>query len=152
MAGSTNHQLDTTLTDVTCNRSPQSSPDTDTRKEGGIATVGAVASFSAFFAAAACCVLPAALAAFGVGAGLSSSLSAFVPFRWPLMIAAALAVAVGWALYIRRRKQCLQDASCMRSPPTKATFVLLCAATAFLALSAILPQFEAQIMRAIGPT
>lgn len=143
--------METTLTNVINTRSPPSGGESDVGKEGGIATVGAVAGFSAFFAAAACCVLPAALAAFGVGAGLSSSLSAFVPFRWPLMIAAALAVAVGWALYIRRRNQCSRDASCTRSPPTRATFILLCAATAFLALSAVLPHFEAQIMRAIQP-
>ena len=139
------------MTDLTTTRSPLPSGDADTGREGSIATVGVVAGFSAFFAAAACCVLPAALAAFGVGAGLSSSLSAFVPFRWPFMIAAALAVAVGWVLYNRRRNQCRQDASCTRSPPTKATFILLSTATAFIALSAILPHFEAQIMRAIGP-
>lgn len=139
------------MTDVTTSRSLLSSDEASPGNEGGVATVGVVAGASAFFAAAACCVLPAALAAFGVGAGLSSSLSAFVPFRWPLMIAAAVAVAVGWVLYIRRRNECRRDVSCTRSPPTKATFILLCAATVLIALSAILPHFEAQIMRAIGP-
>lgn len=128
------------------------SGDGGTGQEGGLATVGAVAGFGAFFAAAACCVLPAALAALGLGAGLSSSFSAFVPFRWPLMVAAGLAVAIGWALYIRRRNQCRRDASCTRSPPARTTLVLLCTATGFIALSAILPHFEAQIMKAIGPT
>ncbi len=139
------------MTDVTTSHLPLPGDETSPGKEGGVATVGVVAGASAFFAAAACCVLPAALAAFGVGAGLSSSLSAFVPFRWPLMIAAAVAVAVGWALYIRRRNECRRDASCARSPPTKATFILLSMATAFIALSAILPHFEVQIMKAIGP-
>ena len=139
------------MTDVTTSHSPLVGDEPSPGKEGGVATVGVVAGVSAFFAAAACCVLPAALAAFGVGAGLSSSFSAFVPFRWPLMIVAALAVAVGWVLYIRRLNECLRDASCTRSPPTKATFILLSMATAFIALSAILPHFEAQIMKAIGP-
>ena len=139
------------MTDLTTSRSPHPSEDVREGKEGGVATIGAVAGFSAFFTAAACCVLPAALAAFGVGAGLSSSLSAFVPFRWPLMMAAALAVVVGWGLYFRPRNQCREDESCMRSPPTKATFILLCVATVFIALSGILPYFEGQIMRAIGP-
>lgn len=139
------------MTDATISRAPLSTEDAGPGKEGGVATVGVVAGASAFFAAAACCVLPAALAAFGVGAGLSSTLSAFVPFRWPLMIAAALAVAIGWVLYLRRRGQCARDASCTRSPPTKATFILLCTATAFIALSALLPYFEGEIMRAIGP-
>ena len=139
------------MTDVITSHLPLPGDEASHGKEGGVATVGVVAGVSAFFAAAACCVLPAALAAFGVGAGLSGSLSAFVPFRWPLMIVAALAVAVGWVLYIRRRNDCRRDASCTRSPPTKATFIMLSLATAFIALSAILPQFEAQIMRAIGP-
>lgn len=139
------------MTDVTTSRSLLPGDEASPGKEGGVATVGVVAGVSAFFAAAACCVLPAALAAFGVGAGLSSSLSAFVPFRWPLMIAAAVAVAVGWVLYIRRRNECRRDASCTRSPPTKATLILLSTATVFIALSAILPHYEAQIMRAIGP-
>ena len=139
------------MTDATVSPAPLSAGHAETGKEGGVATVGVVAGASAFFAAAACCVLPAALAAFGVGAGLSSSLSDFVPFRWPLMIAAALAVAVGWVLYIRRRNECRRDASCPRSPPTRATFILLCVATVFIALSAILPYFEGEIMRAIGP-
>lgn len=136
---------------MTTTGSPLPGEDASTGKVGGVATLGALAGFGAFLAASACCVLPAALAAFGVGAGLSSSLSAFVPFRWPLMIAAGLAVAVGWLLYIRRRNQCRLDTACTRSPPTKATFVLLCATTAFIALSAILPHVEAQIMKAIGP-
>lgn len=139
------------MTDSTTNRSPLMGEDAEAGKEGGVATLGAVAGFSAFFAAAACCVLPAALAALGVGAGLSSLLSAFVPFRWPLMIMAALAVVAGWVLYVRRRNRCRRDASCTRSPPTKATFILLCVATAFIALSAILPLFEGEIMSAIGP-
>lgn len=139
------------MSEMTSPLPPRVSGDANASKEGGVATLGAVASFGAFFAAAACCVLPAALAAFGVGAGLSSSLAAFVPFRWPLMISAGLAVAVGWVLYARRRNQCSRDASSTRSPPTTATFLLLCAATALIGLSAFLPQFEAQIMRALGP-
>lgn len=139
------------MSEMTRGPFPLTSGEGDTGKEGGLATVGAVAGFGAFFAAAACCILPAGLAAVGLGAGLSSSFSAFVPFRWPLMVAAGLAVAIGWALYIRRRNQCRRDPACTRSNPTRATVALLCTATAFIALSAILPQFEAQIMRAIGP-
>ncbi len=82
------------MTDVTTRRLPLPGDEASPGKESGAATVGVMAGISAFFAAAACCVLPAALAAFGVGAGLSSSLSAFVPFRLPLMILATLAVAV----------------------------------------------------------
>lgn len=138
------------MTDQTFRGSPPTPRDAGNGKEGGVAALGAVASFSAVFAAAACCVLPAALAAFGVGAGLSSSFSALVPFHLPLTIAAMVAVALGWIFYVRRRNLCLSDASCTRAPPTKATFIMLCIATVFVALSAIWPQIEAPLMQAIG--
>ena len=138
------------MTNNTFSGSPPTPRDAGNGKEGGVAALGAVASFGAVFAAAACCVLPAALAALGVGAGLSSSFSALVPFHWPLTIAAVAAVAVGWVFYVRRRKLCLSDATCTRAPPTKATFMMLSVATAFVALSAVWPYIEAPLTRAIG--
>jgi mercuric ion transport protein len=88
-----------------------------------VAAVGAAAGFAALFSAAACCVLPAALALAGLGAG---GLAAIVPWHWPLTIASALAVALGWALYLRKGG--------MR---VSSTFWLLAAASAFVALSAV---------------
>ena len=139
------------MTDKTFSGSPPAQRDAGNGKEGGVAALGAVASFSAVFAAAACCVLPAALAALGIGAGLSSSFSALVPFHWPLTIAAVAAIVLGWVFYARRRKLCASDAACTRTPPTKATFIMLCISTAFVALSAIWPYLEAPLMQAIGP-
>ena len=124
--------------------------DTGSGKESGVAAFGAVASFGAVFAAAACCVLPVTFAALGIGAGLSSSFSMLVPFHWPLTIAAVAAVVLGWVFYARRRNLCLSDATCAAAPPTRATFVMLCIATAFVALSAIWPFIEAPLMQAIG--
>lgn len=140
------------MTDKTFGGSPLAQRDAENGKEGGVAAFGAVAGFGAVFAAAACCVLPAALAAFGVGAGLSSSFSALVPFHWPLTIAAVFAIVLGWVFYARRRNLCLSDATCTVAPPTRATFVMLCIATAFVALSAIWPFIEAPLMQAIGQT
>lgn len=137
------------MTNKTFIGSPPMPSDTGIGKEGGVATLGAVASFSAVLAAAACCVLPAALAALGVGAGLSSSFSLLVPFHWPLTIAAVAAVALGWVFYARRRKLCLADTTCKISAPTKATFILLCIATVFVALSAIWPRIEAPLTQAL---
>lgn len=107
----------------------------------GIAGLGTAASLGALFSAAACCVLPLALAAFGIGAG---GLAAVVPFHWPLTIGAALAVAAGWLLYLKKRRACDGDTSCSVAPPTKATFVMLCFATLFVALSAIWPFYLEQ--------
>lgn len=138
------------MTDKTFSGSPPMPRDAGNGKEGGVAALGAVASFSAVFAAAACCVLPAALAAFGVGAGLSSSFSGLVPFHWPLTIAAVVAIVLGWVFYARRRKLCASDAACTRAAPTKTTFIMLCIATAFVTLSAIWPYIEAPLTQAIG--
>ena len=75
-------------------------------------------------------------------------LALLVPFHWPLTIGAALAVAAGWALYARRRQACARDRSCTISAPARATFWLLCFATAFVILSALWPAYlEQPLMR-----
>lgn len=113
----------------------------------GVATVGTVAGAGALFSAAACCILPLCLAALGLGAG---GLSAIVPFHWPLTIAAMVAIAAGWVLYVRRRRACERDGGCAAAPPARSTFVLLCLATAFVAVSASWSLIEAPLMRAMG--
>lgn len=102
--------------------------------ERGVAAVGSAGGFAALFSAAACCVLPLVLAAFGLGAGW---LSVFVPYHWPLTVAAALAVAVGWVLYVRKRRACARAANCAVAPPSRATLIMLSTATFFVALSAL---------------
>lgn len=109
-------------------------PDALAASDRGVAAVGGVSGFGALFSAAACCVLPLILAALGLGTGW---LSVFVPYHWPLTTGAALAVAVGWALYVRKRRACARDASCATAPPSRSTFVMLSLATLCVALSAI---------------
>lgn len=109
--------------------------------------MGTLASMGALFSAAACCILPLALAAIGVS---SAGLSSVVPFHWPLTIAAIAAVAAGWFFYLRKRNACVRDATCTTAPPTKSTFVLLCVATGFVTISAGWPFIEAPLMRALG--
>lgn len=116
--------------------------------ETGVAVVGTAAGITALFSAAACCVLPLAFAAAGLGAG---GLAAFVPYHWPLTIASAVAVSVGWVLYVRKRRACAAGAECASAPPRRATLVLLCIATAAVALSAIWPRFiEKPLMGLLG--
>ena len=109
-----------------------------TGSERGVAAVSTVGAFAALFSAAACCVLPLAFAALGLGAG---GLAAVVPYHWPLTIVSGVALVIGWVLYVRKRRACTGDGSCAAAPPSRATLILLCVATAFVALSAIWKVF-----------
>ncbi len=109
--------------------------------EGGVAAVGTAAGAGALFSAGACCVLPLVFAAAGVGTG---ALGAVVPYHWPLTIASAVVIAVGWLLHWRRRRACAAGAECAGNPPSRATFVLLALATLFVAMSALWPRFFEQ--------
>lgn len=113
-------------------------PTTLDRAERSVASVSVAAGFAALFSAAACCVLPIALAFAGIGAG---AFVFIVPYHWPLTIAAGVAVAVGWSLYIRKRQLCISGASCAVEAPSRATLLLLSAATAFVLLSAAWAEF-----------
>lgn len=120
---------------------------TDRRTETGVAALGTAASFTALFSAAACCVLPLALAGIGIGAG---GLAAFVPYRWPLTIAALVVVTAGWVLYMRKRRACSADSDCTLSGPSNATFIMLSVATVIVSLSALWGFLEQPLMRALG--
>lgn len=114
----------------------------------GVATIGTVAGAGALFSAAACCVLPLALAALGIGAG---GLAVLVPFHWPMTIAAGVAIAIGWFLYLRRRRACARDESCTIALPSRATLIMLLLATVFVALSALWPSYlEKPLMNLLG--
>lgn len=115
--------------------------------ERSLAAAGAVAGFGALFSAAACCVLPLALGALGIGAG---GLAVFVPLRGPLTIVSIVVLAAGWLLYLRKQRNCAQDASCRNAPPSRLTFLLLLAATALVALSSAWSYIEASLMRVLG--
>lgn len=118
-----------------------------TNADRGVAALGTMASLAALFSAAACCILPLGLAAIGVG---SAGLSSFVPFHWPLTIAAIVAVAAGWIVHLRKRQACARDATCMTPPPAKSTFILLSVATVFVTISACWGFIEAPLMRMLG--
>ncbi len=120
------------------------------RPERGVAAVGTAAGASALFSAGACCVLPLVLASAGVGTG---ALAVFVPYHWPLTIASALVIAVGWLLYFHRRRACASGAECAGDPPSRATIVMLSLATLFVATSALWPRlFEQPLVRLLGGT
>ena len=113
----------------------------------GAAALGTAASFGALLSAAACCVLPLALAAVGLGAG---GLSMLVPLHWPLTIIAMVAVIAAWLLYVRKRRACLREATCPATRPSRATLVMLSISTAFVTISAFWSFIEAPLMRLLG--
>ena len=115
--------------------------------DGGVAKLGTFASSAALLSAAACCILPLGFAVLGIG---SAGLSAIVPFHWPLTVAAVAAVAVGWLLYIGKRRACARNDSCATAPPARATLVLLCAASLFVTISALWGFIEAPLVRLLG--
>lgn len=116
--------------------------------DGRAAALGTLASASALFSAAACCVLPLAFATIGLGVG---GLAAVVPLHWPLTIAAALAVGTGWFFYMRRRRACARNPHCAAMPPTRGTLLILTLATLFVVLSALWPGYiEQPLMRLLG--
>lgn len=112
------------------------------KHDNKIAPVAAVTSFGGLFAAAACCVLPLALASVGVGAGALASLS---PLHVPLSAIALAAVLAGWYFYVKKSRECATDTSCER--PSRATAPLLAVATVLVGLSGIWPFIEAPLMR-----
>lgn len=118
------------------------------RSGKGVTAIGTAGGFGALLSAAACCVLPLAFAAAGLGVG---GLAFLVPFHWPLTIGAGVAVAVGWAFYARKRQACAISDGCAVGPPSRATLILLLTATIFVILSAIWPGYiEAPLMRALA--
>lgn len=126
---------------------PVPSPRRSGASETGAAAAGTLASLAALFSAAACCVLPLALAGAGIGA---AGFAVFVPYRWPLTIAAALVTAVGWTLYLRKRRASAADAGCTVAAPGRGIVVLLSIATAIVAVCAFWGFIEQPLVRALG--
>lgn len=126
------------------------SPATPSRTDGALSAIGVLASFGAVFAAASCCVLPLALAALGVGAGLSSTFAALMPLRWPLTALSLIGLAAGWWAYARRRRACAADLSCTVPLPSRATPIMLAIGTALTLIALIWDRLEAPLMKVLS--
>lgn len=115
--------------------------------ETGVAALGTVAALTALFSAAACCILPLALAGLGIGAG---GLSAFVPYRWPLTLLALIVTAAGWALYFRKRRRCEGDAACAAPGASKTPLIMLVVSTSIVAICLLWGLIEQPLMRMLA--
>jgi mercuric ion transport protein len=109
--------------------------------------VGTVAGFTALFSAAACCVLPLALAGLGIGA---AGFAVFVPYHWPMTIIASVLIIAGWMLYLRKHRACSADADCAVPAPSRATLTMLVGATVIVGISALWGFIEQPLMRVLG--
>lgn len=114
----------------------------------GIAPVAAALGLGAVTAAAACCVLPLALASIGVGAGLASGLADLAGVRTPLLVLSAVAVAVAWVMWWRtRKKPCAPGDACVAEAKSRRSVGFLVAATALVCLAAIWGSIEPTLMK-----
>lgn len=114
----------------------------------GIAPVAAALGLGAVTAAAACCVLPLALASIGVGAGLASGLADLASVRTPLLVLSAVAVAVAWVMWWRKRETaCAPGDACAAEAKSRRAVGLLVAATALVCLAAIWGSIEPTLMK-----
>lgn len=114
----------------------------------GIASLAAALGFGAVTAAAACCVLPLALASIGVGAGLASVFAELASIRTPLLVLSGLAVAVAWAMWWRKQdKPCAPGDACADDPRSRRPVGLLVVATVLVGLAAIWGSIEPMLMK-----
>lgn len=98
--------------------------DLSTRRE----TYGAVfagGGLLAAIAASACCVLPLALGALGVGGAWLSELTLLAPYRTPLRVVAILLLGAGFWMVYARRTSVVEGASCPAVPGQRVTKSLL---------------------------
>ncbi len=113
---------------------------------GTLAALG-VAGGVGTLLASSCCVLPLALGGLGVSAGLVTFLETLAPWRMPLLALSALVVAGGWLMWWRsNRTVCEAAAACPSPRGSRATIVLLAAATKLVAIAAVWSYFEPTIL------
>ena len=114
----------------------------------GIASIAAGLGLGAVLSAAACCVLPLALASLGVGAGLAGSFVGLASIRAPLLVLSAVALVVAWVIWWRKRETaCASGAACAADAKPRRALGLLIAATMLVGLAGIWGSIEPTMMK-----
>lgn len=103
------------------------------RSQNTVGGVAALTGLAAVAAWASCCVLPMTLAAVGLGGLGGSVLARAAGARTAATVVAAIALAGGWALWLRARARCRRGAC--EETPSRTAFVLLAGASALLVLA-----------------
>lgn len=113
-----------------------------------LASLASALGLGAITAAAACCVLPLALASMGVGAGLAGGLAMLTGVRTPLLMAAAVVLAVAWVMWWRKPDAaCASGGACATPALSRGSLALLIASTVLVGLAGAFPAFEPALMR-----
>lgn len=101
--------------------------------------------------ASSCCALPVALASLGATGAVFGGLAMLASIRPLLLGGAALALLVGWGLFLRRRtKACAMAGPCASTRPSRRTAALLGIGTALVALALVWePYLEPMVLRAM---
>ncbi|MGH1572324.1 mercuric transporter MerT family protein [Methylobacterium oryzae CBMB20] len=115
-----------------------------------LAGLGAVAGLGAL-AASSCCALPVALAGLGATGAVFGGLAMLASIRPVLLGGAALALLVGWGLFLRRRATaCDMAGPCTSTGPSRRTAASLGIGTALVTLALVWePYLEPVVLRAM---
>lgn len=125
----------------------EAQPVSKTPVGGLLAAFGAVAGIGALLASS-CCVVPLLLSSLGVGAGLFSVLEALTPWRMPLLIGSALAIAGGWVMWWRKRPvTCAPGSVCATSRRPHTLLAALIVASFIVATATVWADLEPVLLR-----
>ena len=114
----------------------------------GLASLATALGLGAVTAAAACCVLPLALASIGVGAGLAGSFAALAGVRTPLLLIGAVVLTVAWVMWWRRREAaCAPGDTCATPDRSRGPLTLLMISTVLVGLAGMFPALEPTLMK-----
>jgi mercuric ion transport protein len=97
-----------------------------------------------------CCVIPIALAGFGVTGAAFSGLEFLVGIRPYLLGGAALALLAGWWMFFRRRGAvaCNVDGTCAKPASSQTTIIFLTLGSVFVGMALVWePYFEPLLLR-----
>lgn len=118
------------------------------RLPGSLASLAAALGLGAVTAAAACCVLPLALASVGVGASLMAGFVVLAGIRTPLLMVSAAVLIAAWAFWWHKRKAvCGPDKACAVPGRKPRSLALLIAATVLVVLASIWSTLEPTLLK-----
>ena len=113
----------------------------------GLASLAAALGLGAVTAAAACCVLPLALATIGVGTGLASGFAVLAGVRTQLLVVSVIVLAAAWIMCWRTRQIACAGDACAAPTQSRGPFTLLIISTALVGLAGLFPALEPTLMK-----
>src|SRR5213594_1054901 len=116
-------------------RTPQKTGRRDAMRLAAL-TAGLVAWVGAVLASL-CCVLPLAIIVLGLGSG--AFMATTMQYRWLLVPAGIIGIAVGFVMYVRERRRC--DALACRMAGSRITLTLLIVASVVVTAAVVLDRF-----------